>query len=92
MASVAGPAAIGRADDVPASRPRIDRSGYVFIAFFTVVSFAVTVSAELQRRGDLIRLGGAPYLHTLIATVPTAANAAYYAEIVAEKATLRRLV
>jgi replicative DNA helicase len=53
---------------------------------------AVTVSAELQRRGDLVRLGGAPYLHTLIATVPTAANAAYYAEIVAEKATLRRLV
>ena len=53
---------------------------------------AVTVSAELQRRGDLIRLGGAPYLHTLIATVPTAANAAYYAEIVSEKAILRRLV
>src|SRR3954467_3820222 len=49
---------------------------------------AVTVAAELQRRGELIRLGGAPYLHTLIATVPTAANAAYYAEIVAEKATL----
>ncbi len=53
---------------------------------------AVTVAAELQRRGDLIRLGGLPYLHTLIATVPTAANAAYYAEIVAEKAILRRLV
>ncbi|GJF04260.1 hypothetical protein PSD17_32170 [Pseudonocardia sp. D17] len=35
---------------------------------------AVTVSAELQRRGELIRLGGAPYLHTLIATVPTAAQ------------------
>ncbi|MDN5860165.1 MAG: replicative DNA helicase, partial [Pseudonocardia sp.] len=53
---------------------------------------AVTVGADLQRRGDLIRLGGLPYLHTLIATVPTAANAAYYAEIVAEKAILRRLV
>ncbi len=53
---------------------------------------AITVSSELQRRGDLIRLGGAPYLHTLIATVPTAANAAFYAEIVAEKAILRRLV
>jgi len=53
---------------------------------------AVTVAADLQRRGDLIRLGGLPYLHTLIATVPTAANAAYYAEIVAEKAILRRLV
>ena len=53
---------------------------------------AITVSSELQRRGELIRLGGAPYLHTLIATVPTAANAAFYAEIVAEKAILRRLV
>src|SRR5690606_27988953 len=53
---------------------------------------AVTVAAELQRRGELERVGGAPYLHTLIATVPTALNAGYYAEIVAEKALLRRLV
>lgn len=53
---------------------------------------AVTVAAELDRRGTLRRLGGAPYLHTLIATVPTAANAGYYADIVAEKAVLRRLV
>ncbi|HEY1570651.1 MAG TPA: replicative DNA helicase [Pseudonocardiaceae bacterium] len=52
----------------------------------------ITVSAELERRGELGRVGGAPYLHTLIATVPTAANASYYAEIVAEKAVLRRLV
>jgi replicative DNA helicase len=52
----------------------------------------ITVSAELERRGELLRVGGAPYLHTLIATVPTAANAGYYAEIVAEKAILRRLV
>ncbi|EWM14916.1 replicative DNA helicase [Kutzneria sp. 744] len=34
----------------------------------------ITVSAELERRGELMRVGGAPYLHTLIATVPTAAN------------------
>ncbi|AIJ27114.1 MULTISPECIES: replicative DNA helicase [Amycolatopsis] len=52
----------------------------------------ITVSAELERRGELARVGGAPYLHTLIATVPTAANAGYYAQIVAEKAVLRRLV
>ncbi|EID54349.1 replicative DNA helicase [Saccharomonospora xinjiangensis] len=52
----------------------------------------ITVSAELERRGELARVGGAPYLHTLIATVPTAANAGYYAKIVAEKAILRRLV
>lgn len=53
---------------------------------------AVIVAAELQRRGMLQRMGGAPYLHTLMQSVTTAANAAYYAEIVAEKATLRRLV
>ncbi|HEU5109076.1 MAG TPA: replicative DNA helicase [Micromonosporaceae bacterium] len=53
---------------------------------------AVMVAAELERRGEIRRVGGAPYLHTLIATVPTAANAGYYAEIVAEKAILRRLV
>lgn len=53
---------------------------------------AITVSAELDRRGLLKRIGGAPYLHTLISTVPTAANAGYYAGIVAEKSLLRRLV
>ena len=53
---------------------------------------AVTVGAELDRRGLLRRIGGLPYLHTLISTVPTAANAGYYAGIVAEKALLRRLV
>ncbi|KEF94940.1 replicative DNA helicase [Mycobacterium sp. TKK-01-0059] len=53
---------------------------------------AVTVAAELDRRALLARVGGAPYLHTLISAVPTAANAGYYAGIVAEKAVLRRLV
>ena len=53
---------------------------------------AVTVSAELTKQGQLMRTGGAPYLHTLIAAVPTAANAGYYAQIVAEQAVLRRLV
>src|SRR3954468_12665288 len=53
---------------------------------------AVTVSAELTHTGQLNRVGGATYLHTLISMVPTAANAGYYAEIVADRATLRRLV
>jgi len=53
---------------------------------------AVTVAAELTKRGDIGRVGGAPYLHTLIASVPTAANAGYYARIVRERAILRRLV
>ncbi len=53
---------------------------------------AVTVAAELTKRGDIGKIGGAPYLHTLIASVPTAANAGYYARIVRERAILRRLV
>ncbi len=52
----------------------------------------LTVAAELTRRGELARVGGAPYLHTLVASVPTAANAGFYAEIVRERAILRRLV
>ena len=52
----------------------------------------ITVSAELTRRGEIARVGGAPYLHTLLASVPTAANAGFYARIVAERAILRRLV
>jgi replicative DNA helicase len=52
----------------------------------------VTVAAQLNRNGELPRMGGAPYLHTLIASVPTAANAGYYAAIVRERAILRRLV
>ena len=53
---------------------------------------AVTVSAELTRIGELGRVGGAPYIHTLVASVPTAANAGYYGRIVRERAILRRLV
>ncbi len=53
---------------------------------------AITVADELSKRGDLTRVGGAPYLHQLIASVPTAANAGYYGQIVAERAVLRRLV
>ena len=53
---------------------------------------AITVSDELGKRGDLGRVGGQAYLHQLISSVPTAANAGYYAQIVAERAVLRRLV
>ena len=53
---------------------------------------AITVANELTRRGEIARVGGGVYLHTLIASVPTAANAGYYARIVRERAVLRRLV
>ena len=50
------------------------------------------VAGRLDRINELERVGGAPYLHTLISEVPTAANARYYAEIVEEKSLLRQLV
>jgi replicative DNA helicase len=53
---------------------------------------AITVADELTKRGDLTRVGGQAYIHELISAVPTAANAGYYAQIVAERAVLRRLV
>ncbi|WP_442910938.1 replicative DNA helicase [Kitasatospora sp. NBC_01266] len=52
----------------------------------------ITVASELTKRGELTRVGGPGYLHTLVNSVPTAANAEYYAEIVHERAVLRRLV
>jgi replicative DNA helicase len=52
----------------------------------------VTVAAALHDGGTLGKVGGAPYLHTLMSAVPTAANAAYYARIVADRAIQRRLV
>jgi replicative DNA helicase len=52
----------------------------------------ITVAGELTKRGELQRAGGAGYLHTLVNCVPTAANAEYYAEIVVERAILRRLI
>ncbi|QEE60136.1 replicative DNA helicase [Salinibacterium sp. dk2585] len=52
----------------------------------------IAVTDELTKTGLIGRAGGAEYLHTLTGVVPTAANAGYYAAIVAEKAVLRRLV
>lgn len=53
---------------------------------------AITVADELRHRKQLGKVGGAPYLHTLISSVPTAANAGYYARIVAEHAGRRRWI
>jgi replicative DNA helicase len=52
----------------------------------------VMVTAALTNAGTISRVGGMSYVHDLVHTVPTAANAAYYARIVAERAVLRRLV
>ncbi len=52
----------------------------------------VTLSETLKARGELQDIGGAMYLAELAEKVPTAANVAYYARIVREKAILRSLI
>lgn len=51
-----------------------------------------TVRGYLLRHGLIAQAGGAAYLHTVYAGTPTAANAVYYARIVAELAGQRRLI
>jgi replicative DNA helicase len=52
----------------------------------------VTLSTRLKDRGLLEEVGGIGYLTELANGVPTAANVAYYAEIIEEKSMLRRLI
>ena len=52
----------------------------------------IAVTDYLNKQGNLLKAGGADYLHSLSSFVPTAANAGYYAKIVADKAILRRLI
>lgn len=52
----------------------------------------ITVTAALTDAATINRVGGMSYVHDLVHAVPTAANTAYYARIVAERAVLRRLV
>jgi replicative DNA helicase len=52
----------------------------------------ITLPAELERRGDLDRVGGLAYLHSCAAIAPTPAEALTYARIVREKADNRRLI
>jgi replicative DNA helicase len=52
----------------------------------------ITLAEELQGRSLLDKVGGLPYLTSLMDTVPTAASAEYYARIVQEKSALRGLI
>lgn len=52
----------------------------------------VTVTEELSSRNQLDDVGGISYMTELANAVPTAANIAYYSEIVAQKSLLRKLI
>ena len=53
---------------------------------------ALTVSEELKKRNSLEMVGGRAYIATLSADVPSTSNAAEYAKIISQKASLRRLI
>jgi replicative DNA helicase len=53
---------------------------------------AITLVDELEGRGELEDVGGKVRIHELAALVPAASNAAHYARIVREMATLRGLI
>lgn len=53
---------------------------------------ATTVRNILDSQGDLQNIGGLSYIVELVNSVPTSANADYYAKIVAEKSMLRRII
>jgi replicative DNA helicase len=53
---------------------------------------AITLVDALEERGELDAIGGRVRVHELAALVPATANAAHYARIVRETATLRGLI
>jgi replicative DNA helicase len=53
---------------------------------------AITLLDELEERGELDGVGGRTRVHELAGLVPATANAAHYARIVKEMATLRGLI
>lgn len=53
---------------------------------------AITVADELQGRKLLTRVGGGPYLHTLLEAVTVSGSASYYAQIIYNKWRIRRVV
>lgn len=85
----------------------LDRSGEDFYRdahkriFLAMLSLAdkdnepidlITLSATLKKTGALESVGGTSFLAALVESTPTAANIAYYAKIVREKALLRKLI
>ena len=52
----------------------------------------ITLTDQLEKDKNLEKVGGASYLTTLVNFVPSATRVVHYAEIVQQKATLRRLI
>jgi len=70
---------------------RLFRAMYAITERGSVID-PLTLSDELERRGEIELAGGREYLAFLLDAVPTVANVEYHARIVKEKALLRRLI
>ena len=73
------------------------KHGAIFRAMLTLADRsepvdALTVSAELDRQGELPQVGGQAYIHSLPSSVPSAAHVSQYGQIVRDRAQLRRLL
>ena len=85
------------ADIVTAEDFYVDRNNLVFSAIVDLYEQRspidlVTITNKLREVGELDRVGGSAYIAELTSAVPTAAHVVHYAQIVAHKATLRRLI
>lgn len=90
-------AIIKTADIVHADDFYVDKNGLIFDAILKLFEKrepidVVTLSEQLDKNGKLKEVGGASYLTELVNGVPSAAHVVQYAQIVAQKATLRRLI
>ena len=74
-----------------------DRNGIIFEAMLSLFDKRqaidiVTLSDALESEHKLKQIGGASHLAEIVNSTPSAANIAHYAEIVRDKAVLRRLI
>jgi replicative DNA helicase len=97
-AMLLSPGAIGAVSEVldasdfyRESHAKIYRAGLALYAKGEPVD-AITLVDELEERAELEAVGGRVRMHELAALVPATANAAHYARIVREMATLRGLI
>ncbi len=52
----------------------------------------VTVADKLKKNNKIDRIGGVVYLAQIVDTIPMAVNVVYYAKIIKEKSSLRKLI
>ena len=75
----------------------VDKNGLIYEAIIKLFEKrepldVITLSEQLEKQGALKEIGGSSYLTNLVNGVPSAAHVVNYANIVAQKATLRRLI